>query len=108
MFFIFVIQILLIISGSVEINPGPHVSKLLSFAVWNLDGLPARDFARIPLIESFQATYDFDMFGVCESMLTENISNPLTLSDLTKILIPGMEVFVCTLKNPFRLRNDVI
>ena len=75
MFFTFVIQILLIISGSVEINPGPHVSKLLSFAVWNLDSLPARDFARIPLTESFQATYDFDMFGVCESMLNENISN---------------------------------
>ena len=34
-----------------------------------------RDFARIPLIVSLQTTYDFDMFGVCESMLTENISN---------------------------------
>ena len=46
-----------------------------SFAVWNLDSLPAGDFARIPLIESLQASYDFDMFGVCESMLTKNISN---------------------------------
>ena len=40
-----------------------------------MDSLPARDFARIPLIESLQASYDFDMFGVCESMLTKNISN---------------------------------
>ena len=75
-FFAIVLQILLILSGTVEVNPGPHILKQnLSFAVWNLDSLPARDFARIPLIESLQATYDFDMFGVCESMLTENISN---------------------------------
>ena len=45
----------------------------LSFAVWNLDSLPARDFARISLIESLQTTYDFDIFGVCESILTDNI-----------------------------------
>ena len=75
LFFFYVIQILLIISGTVEINPGPHVSKNLSFAIWNLDSLPARDFARIPFIESLQTTYDVDIFGVCESMLTENISN---------------------------------
>ena len=76
-FFIIVLQILLLISGSVEINPGPNASKTknLSFAIWNLDSLPARDFARIPLIETLQCTYDFDIFGVCESMLNENISN---------------------------------
>ena len=61
--------ILLLISGTVEINPGPHTfKKKISFAIWNLDSLPARDFARIPLIESLHATYDFDM-------LTKNISN---------------------------------
>ena len=117
LFFIFVIKMLLIISGSVEINPGPHMSKNLSFAVWNLDSLPARDFARIPLIESLQTTYDFDLFGVCESMLTENISNedifslmvsPLTPSGQTKILLPGMEAFASTSKSFFRLRKDVI
>ena len=46
-----------------------------SFAVWNLDTLPARDFGGIPLIESLQNTYNFDMFGVCESMLTGRVSN---------------------------------
>ena len=77
LFFVIILQILLFISGSVELNPGPDISKKnnLSFAVWNLDSLPARDFARIPLIESLQNAYDFDMFGVCESMLTGNISN---------------------------------
>ena len=41
LFFAFVLQILLILSGTVEVNPGPHISKQnLSFAVWNLGSLP--------------------------------------------------------------------
>ena len=42
-FFIFVLHILLVISG-LETNPGPEISRKLglSFAVWNLDSLPAR------------------------------------------------------------------
>ena len=94
LFFAIVLQILLFISGTVETNPRPDTSekKTLSFAVWNLDSLPARDFARIPLIETLQATYDFDMFGVCESMLTGNISNE-------DILINGFS------PNPFRSDN---
>ena len=72
-FYALVLHILIIISGSVELNPGPDMSKKsnFSFAVWNLD----RDFSRIPLIESLQNTYNFDMFGVCEFMLTGCISN---------------------------------
>ena len=75
-FFIIVMKSLLILSGTVEINPGPVTKKTsLSFAVWNLDSIPARDYARIPLIESFQATYEFDIFGVCESLLNKDIPN---------------------------------
>ena len=51
------------------------VENDLSFAVWNLDSLPARDYNRIPLIESLHAEYKFDIFGVCESALTHSISN---------------------------------
>ena len=40
----------------------PHTSKNNTFAIQT-------DFARIPLIETLQATYDFDMLGVCETML---------------------------------------
>ena len=78
-FLLFTLCILLIIAG-VEQNPGP-ASKNLSFAVWNLDSLPARDFARIPLIESLQAEYKFDIFGICESALTADITNNDILID---------------------------
>ena len=71
-FLLSVVSLLLIMAG-IETNPGPNPRKNLSFAVWNLDSLPARDYARIPLIESFQAEYKFDIFGVCESALTSGI-----------------------------------
>ena len=77
LFFAFVLQILLFISGSVELNPGPDISSKnnLSFAFWKLDSLPARDSARIPIIESLQNSHNFDIFGVCESKLNTSISN---------------------------------
>ena len=53
LFFVLVLLALLVTSGSVHVNPGPPSTvKKLSFAIWNLDSLPARNFARIPLIES--------------------------------------------------------
>jgi hypothetical protein len=60
------VQALLVLSVTVELNPGPVKSKKsnFSFAVWNLDSIPAREYARIPLIETFQSTYNVDIFGV--------------------------------------------
>ena len=79
-FFLLVLSLLLIIAG-IETNPGPNSNKNLAFAVWNLDSLPARDFARIPLLESFQAEYKFDILGVCESALHSNIPTSSILID---------------------------
>ena len=110
-FFVIVLQILLFISGSVEINPGPPSpqEKELSFAVWNLDSLPARDFARIPLIETLQSTYDFDILDMCESMLKivfqmtrfSSMVFPLMSSGQTKLLTLEMGVFVYIIRNPY-------
>ena len=74
-FLLNVISGLLILAGNVEKNPGPLYTKLknFSFAVWNLDSIPARDYARIPLIETFQAIHNVDIFVVCESSLTSDI-----------------------------------
>ena len=77
LFFLIVQISLLIISGTVEINPGPLETNIknLSFAFWNLDSIPAKEYSRIPLIETLQATYNFNIFGVCESALNPDISN---------------------------------
>ena len=68
-FCLLVSSILLIMAG-IETNPGPSCKKNLSFAVWNLDSLPACEYARIPLIEWLQAEYSFAIFGVSESAHT--------------------------------------
>ena len=54
---------LLISSGSVETNPGPYTNSQnrLSFAMWNLDSLPARDYSRIPIVESLQVVHNFEL-----------------------------------------------
>ena len=49
--------------------------KITSFTFWNLDNIPAREFARIPILETLHSTYGFVIFGICESMLTEDILN---------------------------------
>ena len=74
------------LSGTIEINPGPVKTKKnnFSFAVWDLDSIPARDYERIPLIESFQSTYNFDIFGQCESILSDVIPNEDILINFPK------------------------
>ena len=82
------------------INPGPENSRKLglSFAVWNLDSLPARDYARIPLIESFQSIFDFDIFGVCESFLNNTTPNE-------DIFIQGFSADPFRADKPINIRN---
>ena len=43
--------------------------------MWNLDSLPARNFARIPFLETLQDFHKFDIFAICESSLNDSISN---------------------------------
>ena len=74
--FSFIILMLLTTTGTIETNPGPPVNKL-NFAVWNLDSLLARDGVKKSVIEGLDSSYNFDIFGVCESYLTSSIDNDL-------------------------------
>ena len=97
-FFFFTIQIILIISG-LEINPGPSATQnKFSFGVWNVDSLPARDFSRIPLIEALQDSHSFDIFGICESLLSNEIDND-------KIFINGFSPEIFRSDKPANIRN---
>ena len=66
-----IIRLLLLQSGNVEPNPGPPNPKLLSFGVWNVDSLLARDGVKKCYIESIQSTNNFDLFGLCETYLND-------------------------------------
>ena len=52
---------LLLISGDIETNPGPKKSSATKFCHWNLNGLAAHDFVKVPLIEAFITTHNFDI-----------------------------------------------
>ena len=68
-FILYVLQILLISSGSDEVNPGPNenIKNTLSFAMWNLDSRP--------VMESLQTVHNFDLLAICESSLSTQIPN---------------------------------
>ena len=71
-------QLLLVVSGSIEVNPGPRSNQQLnqfSFAFWNLNSLVARDGARLSQIEALIANKKNHIFGVCESSLSKDIPN---------------------------------
>ena len=66
-----IIRLLILQSGNVEPNPGPPNPKLLSFGVWNVDSLLARDGVKKSYIESIQSIYNFYLFGLCERYLND-------------------------------------
>ena len=71
-------NILLIQSGYVELNPGPKKSSLLTFFHWNLNGIPAHDFAKVCLIQSHALFYNIDIIFLSETFLDLSIeaNNP--------------------------------
>jgi exonuclease III len=69
--------ILLTSFGHVETNPGPTSTSTnkLTFGVWNLDSLLARDGIKKTFIEGIDSFHQFDIFGICESYLTDKVSD---------------------------------
>ena len=56
--------LLLLLSGDIEVNLQYHNIK---FCHWNLNGLAAHDFIKLPLMEAFIATSNFDIVCLSET-----------------------------------------
>ena len=69
------LNMLLLLSGDIHMNPGQRISKGLKFFHWNLNSICARDSIKIPLIEAYDAIHKFDVIAISESMLDSNIKN---------------------------------
>ena len=70
------LQILLLIrSGDIETNPGPKKQCYLNFFHWNLNGVAVQDFIKLPLIEIYIATNNFDTVCLSQTSLDSSISN---------------------------------
>ena len=66
---------ILLISGDIETITGPKKSSAIKFCFWNLNGLAAHDFVKVPLIEAFITTHNFDIACLSETFLDSTISH---------------------------------
>ena len=83
------IELLLILSGDVEQNPGPEKEKShITFCYWNLNGLMAHNFIKVSLPQTLAVTNDYDIICLTETFLVENESS-VENDDDDQISIPG-------------------
>ena len=68
-------HLLLLLSGDTETNPGPKRSSNIKFCHWNLNGLAAHDFIKVPLVEAFITSNNFDLVCLSETFLDSTIPN---------------------------------
>ena len=67
-------KILLVNSGDTETNRGPRKSSPIKFCHQNLNGLAAHDFIKVPLIEGFTSTHNFNILCLSETNRFNNRS----------------------------------
>ena len=83
--YLFPLDILLLLAGDIELNPGPQTENCLRFFHWNLNGICARNGVKIPLIEAYNSLYKYDVFAVSESMLDRTVRDEeISIEGLSK------------------------
>ena len=105
------IQLLIVCSGDIEVNPGPKIKSQLSFCHWNLNGLSAHNFVKVSVLQARVVTHDHDTVCLSETFLDSSISNNdernrIEGYNLLREDHPNnkkREVFVCIIKNIFLL-----
>ena len=75
LFFGNLIQLLLVYSSDIKINPGPETKNQIPFCRWDLNGLAAHNFTKIYLLQALSVTHDYDIFCLSETFLDSSFSN---------------------------------
>ena len=73
--FVFILLILFV-CGDVELNPGPkNRNSCYNFSIchWNLNSITAHNFAKVNLLQAYNAIHDFDMICLSESYLDSTV-----------------------------------
>ena len=68
-------HLLLLLSGDIESSPGAKRSSNIKFCHWNLNGSAAHDFIKVPLVEAFITSNNFDLVCLSETFLGLTIPN---------------------------------
>ena len=74
---------LLLKSGDIKSNPGPCKSSTLKFCHWNLNGLAAHEFTKLPLLEGY---INVNYINIC---LPETFLDSSIPIDDNRLSIPG-------------------
>ncbi len=80
----------LLLSGDIEVNPGPERKTTLSVCHWNLNSVWVDDFTKIKQLTAFLNTYDFDIVCLGETFLTSEIKD-----DDSSLAIENYEIKRC-------------
>ena len=71
----FAFKLLLILCGDIEVNPSPGCWTSLFFCHWNLNSISAHHFAKVSLLEAYNATHKFDKICLFETFLNSSLQN---------------------------------
>ena len=76
---------LVLLSGNVEINPGPRRSTDETFSIchWNLNSLPAYHYNKLFLLRACTAVYKFDVICFSETYLDSTVASANENLELT-------------------------
>ena len=66
---------LIILSGDVEVNPGPKnsVSECLSICQWNLNRISVHDYSKLFLLKAYISVHKFDIVYLSETYLDSTV-----------------------------------
>ena len=76
-FYLWHISTLNCLSGDIETNPGPITNYAQGFKIchWNLNNIATENFVKIPLLEAYAITHNFDIVCLSETFLDSSYSN---------------------------------
>ena len=63
----------LLLSGDVELNPGPQNNTFHKCFHWNFNSICARGIVKISLIETYDSLYKYDINAISECMLDSSV-----------------------------------
>ena len=75
LFFGNLIQLLLVCSADIEINPGTKTKSQIWSYHWKLNSLAAHNFTEVSLLRAFSVTHGYDIICLSETVVDLSISN---------------------------------
>ena len=75
LFHFWICELQVILSGDVELNPGPKPNSGQNFSIchWNLNSIPAHNFLKNSLLNAYNSLHKFDIICLSETYLDSSI-----------------------------------